>query len=159
MRIPRHMLYMKIARCMSERSTCHRLNVGAVITLDHNIVSCGYNGPPAGEEHCRGNDCPLNSATGGCTRSFHAERNALERVVALRRGDYRLYVTHSPCSDCARNVVEFTELIDLKEVFYEVEYRDTEPIRFLIDSGIGVFRVTPSGYLIDKSNDQIVLPE
>ena len=74
MRIGRHQLFINIAREMAKRSTCFRLNVGAVVTSENNLVSCGYNGAAPGEPHCQGNDCPL-SDEGGCISSLHAESN------------------------------------------------------------------------------------
>lgn len=40
------------------RADCTRRKVGAVITRDNRIVSCGYNGAPAGEGSCLAGDCP-----------------------------------------------------------------------------------------------------
>lgn len=158
MRIPRHALYMKIARCVSERSTCHRLNVGAVITLDNRIVSSGYNGTAAGLEHCRGNDCPLSNS-GGCTRAIHAEDNAISRVPFVKepKGDYRLYVTHSPCEACAHIIIDSQGIIDILEIYYEIDYRETKPLHLLMANQIEVFKITPGGYLTDKRTNKVSL--
>lgn len=40
------------------RADCTRRRVGAVITLDNRIISCGYNGAPSGEGSCLAGDCP-----------------------------------------------------------------------------------------------------
>lgn len=40
------------------RADCTRRRVGAVITVDNRIISCGYNGAPSGEGSCLAGDCP-----------------------------------------------------------------------------------------------------
>lgn len=44
--------YLSIAKQVLTMSTCLRRNYGAVIVKDDRIVSCGYNGAPAGETNC-----------------------------------------------------------------------------------------------------------
>lgn len=44
--------YLSIAEKVLAMSTCLRRNYGAVIVKDDRIVSCGYNGAPAGETNC-----------------------------------------------------------------------------------------------------------
>lgn len=44
--------YLKIAKTVSERSTCMRRHYGAVIVSDDGIISTGYNGSARGEENC-----------------------------------------------------------------------------------------------------------
>lgn len=50
--VMRDMYYLHIAQDVLSRSTCLRRNYGAVIVKDDRIVSCGYNGAPAGETNC-----------------------------------------------------------------------------------------------------------
>lgn len=154
MRISRDQLYMEMARSASKRSTCCRLNVGAIITLNNSPVSLGYNGPPAGEPHCLGNECPVKEG-GGCERSLHAEANAIDRLPSgLDRSWKKLYVTHSPCIKCAEKIPDAF----ISHVFYEVEYRKPEGIQYLVDKGIIVYQYMPSGYLVDKADNLISSP-
>ena len=44
--------FMKIAEDVALRSTCDRAMVGAVLVREKHIISTGYNGSPAGLEHC-----------------------------------------------------------------------------------------------------------
>ena len=44
--------FMKIAYAVSERSTCDRAFVGCVIVREKRILTTGFNGSPAGQEHC-----------------------------------------------------------------------------------------------------------
>lgn len=151
MRISRHQMFMGIARVASMRSTCHRLNVGAVLTVDNNVVSIGYNGSAPGQEHCGGTECKW-MGTNGC-KVFHAERNALVRRDGIVLPfPTAIYVTHSPCKDCARMI--WMESVD--KVYYEVEYRDRSPIDYLIAQGIKVYRLLPSGYVVDIQTNQVI---
>jgi dCMP deaminase len=45
--------FLQIAKLMSEHSTCSRVQVGAVLTKDRRIISCGYNGVPSGQKECK----------------------------------------------------------------------------------------------------------
>lgn len=154
MRISRHAMFMEMARTVSKRSTCHRLNVGSVLVVNNRVVSIGYNGPPSGEPHCFGNDCPL-SENGGCTRSLHAEENALRFMPpGLEDEDKHLYITHSPCPACSLLILGSK----ITKVFYETPYRNHEPILGLLRQGVSVYRFSPSGYLIDHKDDRIYEP-
>lgn len=143
-RISRHQMMMNVAREVSRRSTCCRLNVGAaIVSASHRIVSIGYNGAPPGIAHCAGNDCPGRLE---CHETVHAERNALDYVP---RGitPYILYVTHSPCPECA-------DIIDdspLSWVVFEIPYRKTEHL-----TGRNLFQLTPAGYLV-RWHDQYIV--
>lgn len=121
---------MQYAAIMSQRSTCNRLSVGAVIAREGRPLSTGYNGPPKGRAHCKhkpGNNDP-------CTAAIHAERNAIIWAarcgVAIESAD--LYVTHMPCLSCANDIVQ----AGINSVWYGSVYRDRSGIDLLIDAGV-----------------------
>lgn len=149
-RISRHQMFMGIARVVSMRSTCCRLNVGAVLVdQQHRILSLGYNGAPAGEPHCGGKTCKYHT-TMGC-KVIHAEVNALTRAPTGPLAGATLYVTHSPCFDCARRIVQ----MGIQRVIYETEYRLADPINIL-SRDIEVYRLLPSGYLLNQQTGDII---
>lgn len=82
--------YLDIAETVLERSTCLRRKYGAIIVLNDEIVSTGYNGAPRGRENCIDLDCchreamkiPHGERYEMC-RSVHAEANAI--ISAARR--------------------------------------------------------------------------
>lgn len=148
MRIGRHQMFMGIARVASMRSTCYRNAVGAVIVSHRRILGIGYNGAPASKPHCTGPGCPYLTPN-GC-QVLHAERNAISQCND-RLDECRIYVTHSPCNDCAMAISRE----NIKQVYYEQEYRLTEPIQLLLDRDIAVFRVLPSGYIISQRNKEM----
>ena len=139
-------MFMEMAEILAKRSTCLRNNVGALIVDNgnHNIVSCGYNGPAPGCEHCT----PTTCLGKGCNRSQHAEHNAIQRIVGSKVGDFSLYTTVSPCSRCALEIVKFK---NLHKVFYRYPYRDLSPLALLRLNGIKIYRVLSSGEIIDES--------
>jgi dCMP deaminase len=152
-RISRHQAFMQTAEVWSQRATCFRRNVGAVIVVGNNIVSIGYNGPPSGAEHCTGKGCA--DPERGCTRSVHAEHNAIERSPTQYRTlniERSLYTTESPCIDCARLIISER---GMSPVYYLHEYRDRRGIDILLEAGVNVYRMTPSGFLIDCRNGEL----
>jgi len=158
-RISRHVFAMESAEVAAKRATCYRLAVGAVITLEGRIISTGYNGPPAGEEHCRGNDCQL-SRSGGCTRSVHAEENAmrflseyLHYVPHISVSDLTLYVTTCPRASCADKIADF----GIAKVIYRHDYRSMiDSLAFFKNYSISILKLTASGYLVDPYTQTII---
>ena len=120
---------MKIAELVAGQSYCKRAQVGAVIVKDGNVIAIGYNGTPSGWP----NICEDDS---GRTREevLHAESNAIAkcaRSVSSSDGAH-LYVTHSPCVDCAKLIIQ----AGIGKVFYKVTYRDLRGVGVLIMHGI-----------------------
>lgn len=122
-------MFMKMAELVAGQSYCNRAQVGAVIVKDGNVIAIGYNGTPSGWP----NICEDDS---GRTREevLHAESNAIAkcaRSVSSSDGAH-LYVTHSPCVDCAKLIIQ----AGIGKVFYKVTYRDLRGIGMLIMHGI-----------------------
>lgn len=154
-RISRDMMFMAIAHVVAKRSTCYRLNVGAVLTVDGNIVSIGYNGAPSGKPHCSGNDCP-GVQPGKCP-TVHAEINALRRwrLFPGLGSNASLYITDEPCQDCAFFIAGW----GIERVIFDRPYRDHAGIEYLMREGIHVSQITPAGYVIDKSTGLVQPPD
>jgi dCMP deaminase len=139
MRISRERMFADIAAVVAKRSTCSRLNVGAVVVIDNRIVSIGYNGQEPGQPHCDG-----VCGAGQCN-TIHAEINALAHVPDGYEDQlWDLYVTDSPCMTCALHLAPIVE-----RVFYTTPYRDVRPLDFLVSMGVKVIRVLPSGRMVE----------
>jgi len=136
-------MFMKMARAASQRSTCHRLNVGAILVLENNVIATGYNGAVSGAPHCGGTDCQYFER-GACT-VVHAEENAIQRLALTAFPD-TLYVTHSPCMRCAEMLVK----LGVQAVYFEVPYRKPQAIDFMVENGIDVYQLTPGGYRVNQ---------
>jgi dCMP deaminase len=103
--------FLKICRVVAERSTCTRARVGAVIVRNRMILTTGYNGSPAGHPHCTDVGCLVVTSTNSdgqveenCIRTIHAEINAIAQAakngVSIDGAD--IYITHSPCMNCLK---------------------------------------------------------
>jgi len=129
-------MYMSIAEIVGLRSTCLRGKIGAVIVKDTRIVSIGYNGAPATLGQCDEYGCIIDKERGGCIRTIHAEQNAIayaSRVgIPLENGT--LYVTMSPCIDCAKLIIAS----GISRIVYKEEYRKGYAVDYLKLSGIDI---------------------
>lgn len=162
-RISRDEMFSKICQVVAQRSTCWRSQVGALIVKDGRIVSMGYNGPVSGMPACIQKpslvdgvglivlgpgqvDPELQEERGkmeervcmgpGCTRSLHAETNAI--AFAARAGvsveGCTMYCSMSPCINCAKVIVNS----GIRELRYLEKYRDTSGLDLLKRAGIMV---------------------
>jgi dCMP deaminase len=149
---------MDTARIFAELSHARRLHVGAIVVKDDRIISIGYNGMPAGWD----NECetrvyatewsidnahweyqeedsghPYNLKTK--PEVLHAETNALAKLARSNESglDSDLFVTHSPCLDCAKIIYQ----AGIQRVWYGTAYRDNLGIDFLKKSGVEVTKL------------------
>ena len=154
MRPTRPQMFMEIAHVVAKRSTCMRLNVGAILVQDRRIVSIGYNGAPSGAPHCSGNDCPGKHH---CHETIHAEHNALRHLPytepMLWQNRLDLYVTDSPCAACFDKIKDHG---GVRRIFFANPYRIND---HLVSEKIGIYRVTPAGYIVDWSTKELVCVE
>lgn len=141
--------YMKTAETFAELSHARRLHVGAIIVKDDRIISIGYNGMPAGwDNNCEDTIVENYAGFEGAIHSvklktkpevLHAETNAIAKLARSNEsGDGAvLFVTHSPCLDCAKLVYQS----GLTSVFYRNDYRDDSGIQFLKKAGVTVEKI------------------
>ena len=123
------MRYLQMARVWAENSYCVRRKVGALIVKDNMIISDGYNGTPAGFENICEDDM-------GKTKPYvlHAEANAITKVAksANNCAGSTLYLTASPCIECAKLIIQ----AGIKRVVYSDSYRLEEGLELLQRVGI-----------------------
>ncbi len=121
--------YLRMARIWAENSYCERRKVGALIVKNRMIISDGFNGTPAGFE----NVCEDES---GLTKPYvlHAEANAITKVARSNNSSEgsTLYVTASPCLDCAKLIIQ----AGIRRVVFNELYRITDGIDLLRRAGI-----------------------
>lgn len=151
-------MFIKIVQVVSQRSTCLRSQVGALIVKDGRIISIGYNGPVSGMPACTQPDLfqeillqqgvlqPLATECEGpgCTRSLHAETNAI--AFAARTGvsveGCTMYCSMSPCINCAKVIVNS----GIKCLKYLEEYRDRSGLELLERSNIQIEKLNYEEY-------------
>lgn len=108
-----HEYFMRIAMLAATRSTCRRRQVGAVIVKNKKVLATGYNGAPAGLQHCLDIGClreklgiPSGQRHELC-RAIHAEQNAIIQAatsgISISGGI--LYSTTFPCILCAKMLI------------------------------------------------------
>lgn len=112
--------FMEITQLVASRSTCDRAWVGCLLVNDDNrIVSSGYNGSVSGNPHC--DDAGHTMRDGHCIATIHAEINAL--LYCAKEGisvkDSRAYVTHFPCLNCTKALIQ----AGIKKIYYMDDYR------------------------------------
>jgi dCMP deaminase len=115
--------FMKIAYAVSERSTCDRAFVGCVLVLDKRILTTGFNGSPAGLDHC--DEAGHLMVDGHCVRTIHAETNAIIQAAlhGVSTRGCTCYVTHFPCINCTKVLIN----AGISRLVYSVDYR-TDPV-------------------------------
>lgn len=131
--------FLGLAEYTARMATCPRLQVGACLVRDKQVLTLGFNGAPAGHPHCTEVGCRV--VNGACLRARHAEMNAVMQAVH-RKIDLRnatCYVTHSCCLDCARALVRE----GISRVVFRHKYRDEEPIHFLRQAGVEIVHLPP----------------
>ena len=141
--------YMKVAETFAELSSARRLHVGAIVVKDDRIISIGYNGMPSGWT----NDCEdlvvyrKEIEPGVFNNEYthewktkpevlHAETNAIAKLAKSTESgdDATMFITHSPCLDCAKLIFQS----GIKSVYYRNTYRSEDGIEFLKKCNIEV---------------------
>ena len=144
--------YMKTAETFAELSHARRLKVGCIIIKDNRIISIGYNGMPAGwDNNCE--DEIVDNYTGleGAIHNvrlttkpevLHAESNAIAKLARSNESGEgaTLFVTHSPCLECAKLIYQS----GINTVYYRNHYRDISGLNFLKQGGVDVHQYTDS---------------
>ena len=128
-------LYLDLASRIAKESYCKRLQVGAVIVKDGNIISFGYNGTPSGMP----NKCEENDIT--FSYVLHAESNAITKACKspISTDGATMYITHSCCLECAKLIAQS----GIKTVYYVNNYRDSAGINLLRNCGVYVAQYKP----------------
>ena len=134
--------YMKTAETFAECSTAKRLHVGAIVVKDDRIISIGYNGMPSGWD----NDCEdikINNDGQYELKTkpevLHAETNAIAKLAKSNESGLgaTMFITHSPCMDCAKLVYQS----GINTVYYRNSYRDEDGIQFLEKAGVKIEQI------------------
>jgi len=116
--------YLRMAAIWAENSYCKRRQVGVLIVKEKMIISDGYNGTPSGFENICEDE---NDATKPYV--LHAEANAITKIACSNNNskDATLYVTASPCIECAKLIIQ----AGIKRVVYSETYRIMDGIELL----------------------------
>lgn len=134
--------FLKITKQVSERSTCLRRRVGAVLVKEKRILATGYNGAPRGLRHCDEAGClreqqnvPSGERHELC-RALHAEMNAFLQAASfgVSTEGATLYATVYPCSLCAKMAIN----AGVRRIVTMGDYPDELAKEILAEAGVEV---------------------
>jgi dCMP deaminase len=123
--------YLEMARIWAQNSYCKRRQVGALIVQNKMIISDGYNGTPSGfENNCEDEDNKTKPYV------LHAEANAITKVAKSNNSSdsATLYVTTSPCLECAKLIIQS----GIKRVVFCDKYRVEDGLLLLERAGVEI---------------------
>ena len=138
--------YIDTAERFGALSSAKRLQVGAIVVKDNRIVSIGYNGTPSGWDNECEDEIIDNLSDRMPTKTLktkpeviHAEANCIAKLAGSHESgkDAAMYVTHSPCLECAKQIYG----AGIKTIYYRHDYRSKEGINFLIKCGLEVKQI------------------
>ena len=123
--------YLRMAMIWAENSYCERRKVGAIVVKDTTIISDGYNGTPSGFENVCEDENNLTKPY-----VLHAEANAITKLARSNNNSEgaTLYVTASPCIECAKLIIQ----AGIKRVVYTEKYRLEDGLRLLEKANVEV---------------------
>jgi dCMP deaminase len=119
------------------------------VVKDDRIISIGYNGMPAGwDNNCEyeveefqteygvGSKLVKTGELKTKPEVLHAETNAIAKLAKSTESgaNASMFITHSPCLDCAKLIFQS----GISSVFYRDAYRSEDGIQFLKQSGVEV---------------------
>ena len=125
--------YIEVAQLCAKNSYAEKLQVGAIIVKDGQIMSDGFNGTPCGFE----NKCEFQYIDGNLHTFYyvlHAESNAILKCAKYGRptNGSTLYITHSPCIECAKLIIQ----AGIIRVVYLENYKKEAGLDLLKKAGI-----------------------
>jgi dCMP deaminase len=126
--------HMSVAEVYANLSTAKRLQVGCVVVKDNTIIGIGYNGMPSGWDNvCEDENYKTKPEV------LHAETNCLAKIARSTNSSEgaHLFVTHSPCIDCAKIIHQS----GINSVYYRNTYRSEDGLKFLLRCNINVEKV------------------
>lgn len=128
-------VYLKMAKEWASLSHCERKKVGALIVKNGMIISDGFNGTPS---KSKPNVCEdINGETYWWV--LHGEANAILKCAKHGQScdGATIYQTHSPCKDCSKLILQS----GIKRLVYTEDYKDSEGVDFLRESGIQIDKI------------------
>jgi len=125
--------YINMALEWAKLSKATRMQVGAIIVKESQIISDGFNGTPRGFN----NICEDGFGTTK-PEVLHAESNAILKLSKTTQSGEgaTLYLTCSPCYDCAKLIIQ----AGITRVVYKEVYRSRSGLMLLERAGVEIDR-------------------
>ena len=142
--------FMQMVDLIASWASCYKSErkMGCVIVKNKRILTTGYNGAPSGIRTCmEKGECMRvqkgipSGHQGQLCYAVHAEQNAMIQAakLGLSVDGATLYVTHHPCSICARLIIN----AGIARVVYRCDYPDDFSKELLAEAGIQMQRYDP----------------
>ncbi|HAR61985.1 MAG: cytidine deaminase [Candidatus Margulisiibacteriota bacterium] len=132
--------FLRIMAVVMQRASCLKRKVGALIVKDNRILASGYNGAPAGIDHCEKVGClrkELNVPSGQrheLCRGLHAEQNAIVQAavhgIAIKGAT--IYCNFLPCIICTKMIINS----GIKRVVFTGYYPDDLAVKMFTETDI-----------------------
>lgn len=131
-------MYMDFAVRASTESRCPRTQVGCALVLESGVVCPGLNGMASGGP----NDWDYSET--GNPEVVHAELQALGKCLeqGLSTRGATIYVTLSPCLECAKLLVR----AGVQRVVYREQYRRLEGLQYLAKYRVTIEHLKEEGH-------------
>lgn len=123
-------MYMDTAVRYSQESKCPRTQVGCALVLASGVIAPGFNGMASGGPNEWAYDPEGNPEV------VHAELNALGKCLeqGLSTRGATIYVTLSPCLECAKLLVR----AGVRRVVYREQYRSLDGLQYLAEYKVSI---------------------
>ena len=131
---------LRMAGELAKMSLATRSKVGALIVKDGRIVSMGWNGMPSGFPNDELEITQADESIVTNSLVLHAEANAINKCATFQGSSTEgatLYVTMSPCVECAKNIIGSR----IKRVVFRDLYRIADSLDILARAKIEVSRI------------------
>ncbi|KAG9510524.1 Deoxycytidylate deaminase, partial [Fragariocoptes setiger] len=148
--------FMAVACLTAQRSKDPSTQVGACIVDQQNkIVGVGYNGLPRGLD----DDLMPWEKEGDFIKTkyayiVHAELNAILNCIKTDQRDCTLYVSHFPCNECAKCIIQsgIKKIFYLSDKHHERETTKASKIMFKM-AGVKCEQYLPSMSCVTQESD------
>ena len=154
-------MYMDLAIRVSKESKCPRMQVGCIALTASGMIAPGLNG------HASGGPNEWEYSEDGNPEVVHAELNALGKMLeqGVSAAGSTIYVTLSPCLECAKLLVR----AKVARVVYKQLYRCEDGLDYLRKYGVEVEHLTNESlfrkqwagrvFMCPATGEQFVVPQ
>lgn len=152
--------HLDTAKNYAKLSKAHRSKVGCIFVKDGRITSIGINGTPPGWKSPNSDHPCEDDNDKTLPQVLHAEMNAMMKFLnsAETTDNSSVFVTHSPCIDCAIKL----RMAKVKSVYFGEFYRCEDGIVYLYNNSIDIYHIEDDKIYAmhyDYINNEIVWSE
>ena len=118
-----HQYFFGIVFMTAKRASCNFVHAGAVLVKNKTVIATGYNGSPAGTDHCLLKGCLkeqlIEAGEKPVCRGICAEHNAILSAAkhGINTNDATLYASYAPDYETVKMLINagITEIIYMED--------------------------------------------